>query len=108
MNNSSVEKLKSYINQGIVLYFTVYGSSMLPYIKDGDVIKCCYKNEYQKNDIVLFFDGERLVAHIVYNIFIINNSSKKYDIRGVNIKRPFYVDERDVIGFVSHLDQLDH
>ncbi len=102
MRIETVRKIKQYIEDGFTMYTYAYGASMLPYINSGDIIKFRKKHTpYEVNDVIVLYDGIRLVAHIVYEIRVDTAGKRIYDVRGVYAQKTFWILEQDIIGYVG-------
>lgn len=74
-NEQCIELLREELNKKGELQLTVHGNSMLPTLKDGDMIKVEKCNEYRIGDIVVFHTiVEKQLKIIVHRVIFIRKT----------------------------------
>jgi signal peptidase I len=68
-----IELYKEILYKGANLRIPTRGSSMAPFLRSGDIIKISNAPEIVIGDIILFFDGQKMVAHRVIKKHIEND-----------------------------------
>jgi len=101
-NEQCINLLKEELNKKGELQLTVHGDSMLPNLKDGDMVKVQNCNEYKIGDVIAysFFNNERITIFIHRIIFLRNHYVlAKGD--NNNFIDPIRIKKNDIIGKVN-------
>ena len=98
------EIAKAVTDKGKKIRFSARGTSMSPFIKDGDLITVSPQKErrLKKGDIVAFYDPGH--NHKLYVHRIIDIKKDRYQIKGDNLLTPdgfFSLDK--ILGFISEV-----
>lgn len=96
-NQTLGEAIIDILRVGQQATFTVKGSSMMPFFKDGQtVVNLVQKDDYQKGDIIFFSYQNRFILHRIKQIF--NNSIIT---SGDNVSTHEMISIENIFGYVQ-------
>ncbi|MDR7666851.1 signal peptidase I [Methanosarcina sp. Z-7115] len=105
-NLDIIDFYKEILNTGTFLRIPTKGHSMKPLIKNGSniIIKKANLTKITKGDIILFFDGQRLIAHRVIRKSK-HDGNTKFIVKGdstLHFDKPVY--SKDILGKVVKIE----